>query len=76
VAGITKAFQDAAAADGVSLDPAGVLRALFDAKPASEAPEYRTYRERLTDAALRVGGRLGWTISRERAAFLPESLPR
>jgi len=23
---------------------------------------------------VRVGGRLGWTISRERAAFLPESL--
>jgi hypothetical protein len=62
-----------AAADGISLDPAGVLRVLFDTRPASEAPEYRTYREILTDAAVRVGGRLGWTISRER---LPESLPR
>jgi 2-haloalkanoic acid dehalogenase type II len=75
-AGITKAFRDAAAADGVSLDPAAVLRALFDTRPASEAPEYRTYRERLTDEAVRVGGRLGWPISRERAAFLPESLPQ
>jgi len=75
-AGITKAFQDAAVVDGVGLDPAGVLQALFDTRPASEVPEYQTYRERLTDAALRVGGRLGWTISRERAAFLPESLPR
>jgi phosphoglycolate phosphatase-like HAD superfamily hydrolase len=37
-AGITKAFQDAAAADGVSLDPAAGLRALFDTRPASEAP--------------------------------------
>jgi 2-haloalkanoic acid dehalogenase type II len=75
-AGITKAFQDAATADGVSLDSVAVLQALFDTRPASEAPEYQTYRERLTVAALRVGERLGWTISRERAAFLPESLPR
>ena len=52
-----------------------MLRLLFDTRPASEAPEYQTYRERLTEAALRVGRRLGWTISRERAAFLPESLP-
>jgi 2-haloalkanoic acid dehalogenase type II len=74
-AGITKAFQDAAAADGVSLDSAAVLRALFDTKSASEAPEYRSYRDILTDAAVRVGGRLGWTIDRARAAFLPESLP-
>jgi 2-haloalkanoic acid dehalogenase type II len=73
--GITRAFQETAAADGVTLDPVAVLRVLFDTRPASEAPEYQTYRERLTDAALRVGRRLGWTISRERAAFLPEILP-
>jgi 2-haloalkanoic acid dehalogenase type II len=73
--GISEAFRDAAAADGVSLDPASVLQAMFDARPASQAPEYQTYRERLTDAAMRVGGRLRWTMSRERAAFLPESLP-
>src|SRR5882724_1864675 len=75
-AGIAEAFQDAAAPDGVNLDPAAVLRALFDTRPAAEAREYRSYREILTDAAVRVGGRLGWRISRERAAFLPESLPR
>ena len=75
-AGITEAFRDAAAADGVRLDPAAVLPALFDTRPAAEAPVYRSYREILTDAAARVGGRLGWTMSRERAAFLPESLPR
>src|SRR5881296_3223813 len=74
-AGITEAFRGAAAADGVSLDPAAVLQALFDTRAAPERP-YQTYREILTDAAVRVGGRLGWTISRERAAFLPESLPR
>jgi hypothetical protein len=53
-----------------------VLQALFDTRPASEAPEYRRYREILTDEAVRVGGRLGWTIDRTRAAFLPDSLPR
>jgi 2-haloacid dehalogenase/putative hydrolase of the HAD superfamily len=73
--GITKAFQEAAAADGLTLDPAAVLQALFDTKPASEAPEYRSFREILTDAAVRVGERVGWTISRDRAALLPESLP-
>ncbi len=74
--GIARAFQDAAAADGVTLDPAAVLQALFDTRPASEAPEYRSYREILTDAAVWVGGRLGWPIDRTRAAFLPDSLPR
>ena len=74
--GIARVFQDAAAADGVTLDPAAVLQALFDTRPASEAPEYRSYREILTDAAVRVGVRLGWPIDRTRAAFLPDSLPR
>ena len=74
--GIGEAFHDAAAPDGVNLDPAAVLQALFDTRPAAEALEYRSYREILTDAAARVGERLGWRISRERAAFLPESLPR
>jgi 2-haloalkanoic acid dehalogenase type II len=75
-AGMVEAFEVAAAADGVNLDPVAVLRALFDTPPAAAAPEYRSYREILTDAAERVGGRLGWPISRERAAFLPESLSR
>ncbi len=74
-AGMVEAFQRAAASDGVSLEGAAVLRTLFDARPAAEAPEYRTYRDRLTDAALRVGAHLGWSITRERAGFLPESLP-
>src|SRR5260370_25634352 len=56
--------------------PGGRAAALFDTRPASEAPEYRSYREILTDAAVRVGGRLGWPIDRTRAAFLPYSLPR
>lgn len=75
-AGISEAFQDAAAADGIRLDRTAVLRAIFDTRPAAEAPEYRSYRDILTDAAVRVGERFGWAISRERAAFLPDSLPR
>ena len=74
--GMTQAFAEASGADGVQLDPREVLRVLFDTRPASELPEYQTYRDRLTDAALRVGERLGWRISRERAAFFPESLAR
>jgi 2-haloalkanoic acid dehalogenase type II len=74
-AGITEAFQDAAAADGVCLDPAAVLRAVFEAEPAVQAAEYRSYREVLTDVATQVAQRLGWSLGRERAAFLPESVP-
>ncbi len=72
-AGLVEAFQAAAAVDGIRLDPTAVLRVLFDTRPAAERP-YQIYREILTDAAMRAAERLGWTISRERAAFLPESL--
>ena len=75
-AGIAAAFQAAAAADGVRIDPAAALRALLDTTPQAEAAEYRRYRDVLTDAAVRVGARLGWKMTRERASFLPESLPR
>ena len=73
-AGISEAFRKASASDGVSLDPAAVIRTLFDTTPAAERP-YETYREILTAAAVRVGEHLGWMIGRDRAAFLPESLP-
>src|SRR5690242_5066071 len=75
-AGIIEAFRDAAAVDGVSLDPVAALRALFEKEPEAQATEYRSYRELLTDTAVRVGAGLGWTISRERATFLSDSLPR
>jgi len=72
-AGIIEAFREAAAADGVGLDPAASLRALFEKEPEAQAAEYRNYRELLTDAAVRVGERFGWAISRERASM--EALP-
>jgi 2-haloacid dehalogenase/putative hydrolase of the HAD superfamily len=74
--GISDAFREAAAADGVKLDPAATLRAVFEREPEIQAAHYRTYREVLTVTAMEVAARLGWTVSRERAAFLPESLPR
>jgi 2-haloalkanoic acid dehalogenase type II len=73
-AGMAEAFCATAAADGVTLEQAAVLAALFDTRAAAEAPEYRSYRDILTDTAVRVGERLGWRIGRERAAFFPESL--
>ena len=73
-AGMIEAFREAAAADGVSLDQGAVLPALFDTRGA-EAEAYRSYREILTEAAMRAGAHLGWTLGRARAAFFPESLP-
>ena len=75
-AGIAEAFREAAAADGVTLDPREALRAVFEREPEVQAAHYRTYREVLTVTAMEVGAQLGWKMSRERAAFLPESLPR
>jgi 2-haloalkanoic acid dehalogenase type II len=42
---------------------------------AVEAEAYRRYRDVLTETAQRVAERLGWTLSREHAAFLADSLP-
>jgi len=75
-AGISDAFREAAAADGVKLDPAAVLRAVFEREPEVQAAHYRTYREVLRVTAMEVAAALGWTVSRERAAFLADSLPR
>jgi len=75
-AGIRDAFRQAAAADGVRLDPEVALQAMSEREPEVQAAQYRTYREVLTLTAMDVGARLGWPLSRERAAFLPDSLPR
>jgi 2-haloalkanoic acid dehalogenase type II len=73
--GISAAFARAAAADGRQLDTGQVLQAYADIEPRIEAAPYRPYRDVLTETALRVGERLGWPLSRERAVFLAESLP-
>ena len=73
--GISDAFTAAARSDGIRLDPKDVLAVYAAVEPAVEAELYRPYRAVLTETARRVAERLGWTISTERAAFLPASLP-
>jgi 2-haloacid dehalogenase/putative hydrolase of the HAD superfamily len=73
--GLADAFTAAAAEDGLSLDRAAILQALFDTERTVQAASYTRYRDVLTTTAVRAAARLGWTISPERAAFLPRSLP-
>lgn len=74
-AGITAAFVQTAAADGVSLGREDVLTTYAKVEPAIQAERFVPYREVLTAAACETAHRLGWPIDREKAAFLPESLP-
>jgi 2-haloalkanoic acid dehalogenase type II len=73
--GISAAFARATAADAPQPDLAQVLRLYAEIEPDVEAAPYRRYREVLTETAQQVAERLGWPLSRERAGFLPESLP-
>jgi len=72
--GIRTAFLEAAARDGVELSAEDVLRVYGEVEPVVEEEMYRSYRAVLTETARRVGARLGWPISLDRATFLPESL--
>lgn len=75
-AGIEEAFTRAAAADRLKLDRKALLRAYAEVEPLVEAGAYRSYRAVLTETARRVAPRLGWSLSKERAGFLADSLPR
>jgi 2-haloalkanoic acid dehalogenase type II len=44
-------------------------------EPVIQARAFQTYRQVLSEAAVETAGRLGWSIDRETARFLPESLP-
>ena len=72
--GIADAFVQAAARDGVSLQPAAVLTSYARAEPIVEAGDYRSYREVLRETALRVAQRYDWSLDEARADFLPRSL--
>jgi len=74
--GITRAFSEAAAEDGVNLDPQAVLEAHAEIEPRIQAAGYQSYREVLRQTARSIAEQLGWPISDERAVFLPESLPQ
>jgi 2-haloacid dehalogenase/putative hydrolase of the HAD superfamily len=73
--GIAEAFLGAARGEGRAADRDAVLAAYGEIEPAVEARAYRSYRDVLTDTAVEVGRRLGWPLTRARAAFLAESLP-
>ena len=72
--GIWEAFRSAAASDGLRLDREEVVRAYHAIEPLVESGTYRPYRDVLRETARRVAADCGWTISTERAGFLPESL--
>ena len=73
--GIGAAFRQAAAEDGVSIDAAQAVDTYHVVEAMVERGAYRPYHQVLAETARRVAAELGWTISRERAAFLPRSLP-
>jgi 2-haloalkanoic acid dehalogenase type II len=72
--GIWTAFREAAARDGVALDRDALVAAYHAIEPMVESGTFRPYREVLEETARRVAAECGWTISRERGAFLPDSL--
>lgn len=73
--GISRAFREAAAVDGVPLDPGTVLTAYAEIEPLVEAEAYRSYRAVLTETARRVAARLGCPLAEARVHFLADSLP-
>jgi 2-haloacid dehalogenase/putative hydrolase of the HAD superfamily len=72
--GIAEAFVQAAAQDGLSLQPAAVLASYARIEPIVEAGDYRSYREVLRETALRVAQRHDWSLDEAQADFLPRSL--
>jgi 2-haloalkanoic acid dehalogenase type II len=74
-AGISAAFQEAGSQDGLKRPVDDLLRLYGEIEPEVEKETYRSYRAVLTETARRVGTRVGWPMSEERAAFLAESLP-
>ncbi|HEX8154503.1 MAG TPA: HAD-IA family hydrolase [Thermoanaerobaculia bacterium] len=73
--GISSAFLEEARRDGTTLDRAAVLGVYAKVEPVVESERYQTYRDVLTETAVRVAQRFDWSIDRERAAFLANSLP-
>lgn len=72
--GLRAAFVEAAARDGMTLDPATAARAYSTREPAVEAEAYRSYREVLEETARRAARALDWPLADEAARFLPESV--
>jgi 2-haloalkanoic acid dehalogenase type II len=73
--GIWKAFREAADDDGVTLEREQVIDRYHAIEAMVEKGRYRPYRDVLVETARRVAAECGWTISPDRAEFLPRSLP-
>jgi 2-haloalkanoic acid dehalogenase type II len=73
--GIANAFIRTAANDGVTLQRDDVLRAYANAERAIESDAWRSYREVLTEGAIRAAQTLGWSLDPNHANFLADSLP-
>jgi 2-haloacid dehalogenase/putative hydrolase of the HAD superfamily len=73
--GISGAFMEAAATDGVRLGREEILAAHREAEPRVQSEGFRTYRDVLTETARRMAHGFGWSIDPPRARFLAESLP-
>ena len=73
--GIAGWFAEAARADGISLAREEILASYAEIEPAVEAEAYRSYRDVLTETALRIAGRLDWPLTRDKARGLAASLP-
>jgi 2-haloalkanoic acid dehalogenase type II len=72
--GIGGWFEAAAAEDGVRLERLEALEAYAEIEPVVEAEPYRSYRDVLTETALRVARRLDWPLAPGRASGLAGSL--
>ena len=72
--GIEGAFRSAAPGRAALPAAAELLSAYAAIEPEVEAGPYRSYREILTETAVRVAGRFGWTITPAEASFLADSL--
>jgi 2-haloalkanoic acid dehalogenase type II len=73
--GIASAFEREAAKDGRRLDRAALFTAYAECEAEVEAGSYAPYREVLAAAARCTALALEWDLPRERAVFLPMSLP-
>jgi len=73
--GISSAFTEAAAEDGVRLGREEILLAHAEIEPQVQAESFRTYRNVLTETARRMALRFGWAIDHPKAGFLAESVP-
>ena len=71
--GISHAFIEAAADDGVRLNREEILATHAAIEPRVQAEAFRTYRDVLTETARRMALEFGWAIDHPRARFLAES---